>query len=202
MSVPSDPSHPPTQPSGGSDDARQPAGSARDRRRTRRANEQPDRREKGHRRLSRAGIGRRRTDQAADGTDGAERRRTATLHEQRERWAEVRRWMSRHDLDPFLELLERLAKAAFGPASTVMPHVRRSGGQRYLVFVVDAACPEAATNYEGFLPLERAFWTAYATIPKPAAASFVVAVRPARGWCRSEALMPLFTHFAAPEQLT
>jgi hypothetical protein len=202
MSVPSDPPLPPNEPTGGSEEARQPARGSRDRRQSRRADETPDRREESHRRQSRAGRGRRHSDQAADGADAAERRRTPTLHEQRRRWAEVRRWMRSHDLEPFLELLERLAKVAFGPASTVMPHVRRSRGQRYLVFVVDAACPEAATNYEGFLPLERAFWTAYATVPKPPGASFVVAIRPARGWCRSEALMPLFTHFAAPEQIS
>ena len=202
MSVPSDPPRPPTGSPGESNDARQPVRGSRDRRRAHRTDEQPDRREVGRRRQSRAGIGRRHTDQAADGTNAAERRRPATLHEQRERWAEVRRWMRRHDLEPFRELLEQLARVAFGAASTVVPHVRRSRGRRYLIFVVDAACPEATTNYEGFLPLEQAFWTAYATVPKPAAASFVVAVRPARGWCRSEALMPLFTHFAAPEQLT
>jgi hypothetical protein len=200
MSVPSDPPSPPNEPSGGTADARKPERGTRDRRQARRAEEPADRRAGDGRRQSRTGRGRRRSDQAADGA--AERRRAPTLHEQRERWAEVRRWMRSHDLEPFHELLERLAQAAFGPASTVMPHVRRSRGQRYLVFVVDAACPEAATNYEGFLPLERAFWTAYATIPKPAAASFVVAVRPARGWCRSEALMPIFTPFAVPDQLT
>lgn len=201
MSAPSDPSRPSAESPGEPSDAREPVRGSRDRRQARRTGEQPDRREGGRRRKGRAGIGRRRTDQPQEGMDAAERRRTPTLQEQRERWAEVRRWMRRHDLEPFRDLLERLAKVAFGPASTVMPHLRRSHGRRYLVFVVDAACPEAATNYEGFLPLERAFWTAYATIPKPPAA-FVVAIRPARGWCRSEALMPIFTQFAAPEQVT
>ncbi|HEU4631519.1 MAG TPA: hypothetical protein VFS08_17325 [Gemmatimonadaceae bacterium] len=201
MSVPPDPPRPPTGPSGDADDGRESLGGARDRRHARRAGAHADRRAGGHRRHSRAGTGRRQTDHPTDGSDPAERRRTPTLHEQRARWAEVRRWMRQHDLDPFRDLLERLARAAFGPAATVMPHLRRSRGQRYLIFVVDAACPEAATNYAGFLPLERAFWTAYATIPKPVAA-FVVAVRPARGWCRSEALMPLFTQFAVPEQIT
>jgi hypothetical protein len=157
------------------------------------------------RRSGRHGLGRRRGDHP--GTDAesgkrrasADRRRVRTIGEQRRQWAEVRRWVKRHDLEPFRELLERLAQVAFGPAATVMPHLRRSRGRDYLVLVVDAACPEAGTNYADFLPLERAFWTAYATIPKPANTAFVVAVRPARGWCRSEALMPLFAQITAPD---
>jgi len=160
------------------------------------------RQEEAPRRRSRRGMGRRTDDQvlAADGRPQAagERRRSRTLAEQRAQWAEVRRWVARAEVEPFRELLERLAQVAFGPAATVMPHLRRSRGRKYLAFVVDAACPEAGTNYADFLPLERAFWTAYATVPKPAA-SFMVAVRPARGWCRSEALMPLFTQFTTPE---
>jgi hypothetical protein len=48
-------------------------------------------------------------------------------------------------------------------------------------------------DYGAFLPRERAFWTAYAQVPKPDVA-LAVAVRPARGWCRAEALAPFFTH--------
>ena len=96
--------------------------------------------------------------------------------------------------------LDKLAKAAFGSDATVVPHLRRYGKRPFLLFVVDAACPEACTHYEAFLPLERAFWTAYATVPKPNAA-FGVAVRPARGWCRAEALMPLFASMQASEYL-
>ena len=161
-----------------------------------RADEPERRRKPAPRRRSRAGLGRRTDDQ--DGGTRGERRRERTLSEQRAQWSEIRRWMARTELEPFRQLLERLAQVAFGPAATVMPHLRRSRGRKYLAFVVDAACPEAGTNYADFLPLERAFWTAYATIPKPASA-FMVAVRPARGWCRAEALMPLFAQLSAPE---
>ena len=49
-----------------------------------------------------------------------------------------------------------------------------------------------------FLPRERAFWTAYTLLVKPAHAPFVVAIRPARGWCRVEALAPMFCVLPAP----
>ena len=205
---PDRPPHPPIEASAAPGDLGAPGPDApvpsREAPRTRRARGEPDgtareRREKpAPRRRSRDGLGRRRGDQAAE---PGERRRARTLSEQRTQWAEVRRWVARNELEPFRDLLERLAQVAFGPAATVMPHLRRSRGKKYLAFVVDAACPEAGTNYAGFLPLERAFWTAYATIPKPAA-PFMVAVRPARGWCRAEALMPLFTQFATPEQIS
>jgi hypothetical protein len=58
---------------------------------------------------------------------------------------------------------------------------------------VDAADPSSVVQYDEFLPRERAFWTAYAQVVKPSAAKFIVAVRPARGWCRVEALSPLFS---------
>ena len=159
-----------------------------------------ERRHGGRRRAGRTGLGRRARDAAPAGQATAERRRTRTLADQRRQWAEVRRWVARHELEPFRDLVEQLAQAAFGSAATVMPHLRRSRGRQYLVMVVDAACPEAGTNYGGFLPMEQAFWTAYATIPKPTA-PFVVAVRPARGWCRAEALMPLYTTLQTPELL-
>ncbi|HEY0969998.1 MAG TPA: hypothetical protein VGE02_03365, partial [Gemmatimonadales bacterium] len=130
-----------------------------------------------------------------------DRRRARTLQEQREQWSDVSRWLRQNDLVEFRELVERLAQVVFGEAASVMPHLRRSRGHRYLVFVVDAACPEACTDYTAFLPMEQAFWTAYATIPKPAS-PFVVAVRPARGWCSSEALMPVFAQMKAPEEVT
>jgi hypothetical protein len=169
------------------------------------AAEVPPERRHGARRGGRRGVG-RRTDERSAGAATAQqptgdRRRERTLAEQREQWSEVSRWLRKHDLVEFRDLLERLAQAAFGEGATVMPHLRRSRGQRYLVFVVDAASPEACTDYEEFLPLERAFWTAYATLPKPSA-PFVVAIRPARGWWRSEALMPLFAQFQAPDQIT
>ena len=127
-------------------------------------------------------------------------RRDRTLGEQREYWSQVRRRLRDADLEPFAELLDKLAKAAFGSEANVVPHLRSYGSRPFLLFVVDAASPEACTHYEAFLPLERAFWTAYATIPKPDA-PFAVAVRPARGWCRAEALMPVFASMKASEYL-
>jgi hypothetical protein len=59
------------------------------------------------------------------------------------------------------------------------------------VFVVDAADPTANVDYSVFLEREQTFWTAYAHVPKPDV-PFAVAIRPARGWCRSEALAPFF----------
>ena len=43
---------------------------------------------------------------------------------------------------------------------------------------------------------------AYAQIVKPVGARFMVAVRPARGWCRVEALAPLFSTMQPPEIVT
>ena len=159
-----------------------------------------ERRHGGRRRAGRAGLGRREEDAPPAGVAMGERRRYRTLADQRRQWAHVRRWMARHDLEEFRDLVERLAQAAFGEAATVMPHLRRSRGRQYLVLVVDAACPEAGTNYGAFLPMEQAFWTAYASLPKPPS-PFVVAVRPARGWCRAEALMPVYTTLQTPEYL-
>lgn len=164
----------------------------------------PERRQE-TRREGRGGVGRRADERAAGSATSqrptGDRRRERTLAEQREQWSLVSGWLRRHGLVEFRDLLERLAQATFGEEATVMPHLRRSHGRQYLVFVVDAASPEACANYDDFLPLERAFWTAYGTIPKPPSA-FVVAIRPARGWWRSEALMPLFAQFQAPEHLT
>lgn len=176
-----------------------PAARARDEKLAERRDRVPRR----GRRTGRDGLGRRRGDRSAGAAaEGLpDRRRARSLAEQRRQWAEVRRAVARAELEPFRELVQRLAQVAFGPAATVMPHLRRSRGRQYLVLVVDAACPEATTNYADFLPMERAFWTAYATVPKPPAA-FVVAVRPARGWCRSEALMPLFTQFGTADVVT
>ena len=47
----------------------------------------------------------------------------------------------------------------------------------------------------------KAFWTAYAHVPKPDV-PFAVAIRPARGWCRSEALAPLFAFLPTVEDAT
>ena len=109
------------------------------------------------------------------------------------RRAAVKRAITRQRLEDFHHTLNGLAVAVFGEQATVVPHLRTSAGREWLTFVVDAADPVSVVQYEDFLPRERAFWTAYAQIVKPAGAKFVVAVRPARGWCRVEALSPLFS---------
>ena len=110
-------------------------------------------------------------------------------------------YVARHRLQLFQRALAGLAVAAFGPDATVVAHLRQSGRTRRLTFVVDAASPEAGLDYAAFLPLERAFWTAYAHMPKPDV-PMVVAVRPARGWCRAEALAPFFVHLRTPDDAT
>jgi hypothetical protein len=102
-------------------------------------------------------------------------------------------YVSRHRLETFHQALTVVAAAAFGPDATVVPHLRRNGRRMQLVFVVDAADPVATVDYAAFLPREQAFWTAYANLPKPDV-PFGVAVRPARGWSRLEALAPLFAY--------
>jgi hypothetical protein len=109
------------------------------------------------------------------------------------RRAAVKRAITRQRLEDFHETLNGLAVAVFGQQATVVPHLRASSGREWLTFVVDAADPVSIVQYEDFLPRERAFWTAYAQVVKPTGAKFVVAVRPARGWCRVEALSPLFS---------
>ncbi|MHB1223890.1 MAG: hypothetical protein ACYC2G_07585 [Gemmatimonadaceae bacterium] len=125
-----------------------------------------------------------------------ERRQERQLKERRGYWAEVRREVDRLKLEPFLDVVTRLAQFSFGPSATAMPHLRGRGSRRHMIIIVDAAHPEAITSYDAFEPLERQFWTAYGTIAKPAAA-VAVAVRPARGWMRSEGKAPLFTQFGS-----
>jgi hypothetical protein len=110
-------------------------------------------------------------------------------------------YVARHRLEPFYRALGGLAIAVFGPEATVVPHLRRDGRSKRLVFVVDAASPEATVDYASFLPLEQAFWTAYAHVPKPDL-PLGVAIRPARGWCRTEALAPFFVHLPTPGDAT
>jgi hypothetical protein len=105
--------------------------------------------------------------------------------------SDAAQYVARHRLEPFHRALYGLAIAVFGDEATVVPHMRTIGGRRRLTFVVDAADPAAGVDYEQFVPRERAFWTAYAHVPKPEI-PFIVAIRPARGWCRVEALAPLF----------
>ncbi len=114
----------------------------------------------------------------------------------------VQRAVTRQRLEDFHATLGGLAVAVFGEQATVVAHLRRSADRDLLTFVVDAADPVSVVQYEDFLPRERAFWTAYAQIVKPAGAQFIVAVRPARGWCRVEALAPLFSIMPPPEYVT
>lgn len=102
-------------------------------------------------------------------------------------------YVARHRLEPFHEALAGLAVAVFGPDATAVPHLRREGTRRRLTFVIDAADPSASVDYAQFLPRERSFWTAYAHVPKPNV-PFTVAIRPSRGWCRTEALAPFFAY--------
>ena len=109
------------------------------------------------------------------------------------RRAAVKRAIARHRLEDFHQMLSGLAVAVFGEQATVVAHLRTSSGREWLTFFVDAADPASVVQYEEFLPRERAFWTAYAQIVKPVGARFIVAIRPARGWCRVEALAPMFS---------
>jgi hypothetical protein len=109
------------------------------------------------------------------------------------RRAAVSRAIGRLRLEDFQNTLSGLAIAVFGEQATVVPHLRTSSGREWVTFVVDAADPASVVQYEEFLPRERAFWTAYAQVMKPVGVHFMVAVRPARGWCRVEALAPLFS---------
>jgi hypothetical protein len=128
------------------------------------------------------------------------RRRVVTSSDRNPR-TDVAQYIARHRLEPFHRALYGLAVAVFGPDATVVPHIRTVGGKRRLTFVVDAADPTAGYDYGTFLPRERAFWTAYAHVPKPDL-PFVVAVRPARGWCRIEALAPMFAFMPTSAQET
>ena len=105
----------------------------------------------------------------------------------------VSRAIGRYRLEDFQSTLGGLAIAVFGHQATVVAHLRVASGREYVTFVVDAADPASVVQYDDFLPREQAFWTAYAHIAKPVGAQFMVAVRPARGWCRVEALAPLFS---------
>ena len=118
------------------------------------------------------------------------------------RRAAVKRAISRHRLGDFHEKLSGLAVAVFGQQATVVAHLRVSSGREWLTFVIDAADPASVVQYKEFLPREQAFWTAYAQLVKPAGAQFMVAVRPARGWCRVEALAPLFSMMQPPDSYT
>ena len=118
------------------------------------------------------------------------------------RRAAVTRAIGKHRLEDFHKTLGGLAVAVFGEQATVVAHLRAASGREWLTFVVDAADPTSVLQYEEFLPRERAFWTAYAQVVKPPGVQFMVAIRPARGWCRVEALAPLFSMLQPADVVT
>ena len=128
---------------------------------------------------------------AAAGEERPERRRRRVLGVERNPRVAAAQYVARHRLEAFERALGGLAVAVFGSEATVVPHLRANGNRQHLVFVVDAADPSANVDYAAFLPREQTFWTAYAHVPKPDV-PFAVAIRPARGWCRTEALAPFF----------
>lgn len=135
------------------------------------------------------------------GGAGERRRRRPVGDAARNPRVEAAQYVARHRLEGFHRALIALAGTVFGPEASVVAHLRTEGRQRRLVFVVDAADPSALVDYAGFLPREQAFWTAYAHVPKPDL-PFGVAVRPARGWCRTEALAPLFAFMPTLDDAT
>jgi len=118
------------------------------------------------------------------------------------RRAAVGRAIGRYRLEDFQNTLTGLAIAVFGQQATVVAHLRTASGRQWITFVVDAADPMSVVQYEDFLPREHAFWTAYAQLSKPIGVQFIVAIRPARGWCRVEALAPLFSMLQPPTEIT
>ncbi len=126
-------------------------------------------------------------------SDRPERRRRRVLGSAHNPRIAAAQFVARHRLEPFVRAIGGLAESVFGPDATVMPHLRADGRKQRLTFIVDAADLRAGVDYSEFLPKERAFWTAYAQIPKPDV-PFAVAIRPARGWCRTEALAPFFAY--------
>ncbi|HEX5075194.1 MAG TPA: hypothetical protein VFW03_18405 [Gemmatimonadaceae bacterium] len=118
------------------------------------------------------------------------------------RRAAVGRAIGRHRLEDFRNTLTGLAVDVFGQQATVVAHLRSSSGREWVTFVIDAADPMSVTRYEDYVTRERAFWTAYSQVTKPVGVQFIVAIRPARGWCRVEALAPLFSTLQPPDALT
>ncbi len=135
------------------------------------------------------------------GGDRPERRRRRVIGAERNPRVVAAQYVARHRLEPFERALAGLAISVFGPEATVVPHLRTNGRRQQLTFVVDAADPSANVDYAAFLPREQTFWTAYAHVPKPDV-PFAVAIRPARGWCRSEALAPFFAFLPTAEDAT
>ena len=130
------------------------------------------------------------------GDERPDRRQRRVIGLERNPRVAAAQYVAHHRLEAFERALGGLAVAVFGAEATVVPHLRANGRRQQLVFVVDAADPSANVDYSAFLPREQTFWTAYAHVPKPDV-PFTVAIRPARGWCRSEALAPFFAFLPA-----
>jgi hypothetical protein len=137
-------------------------------------------------------------DPPPEATPADRRRRRVVTSAERNPRTDVAQYIARHRLEPFHRAVFGLAVAVFGADATVVPHFRTVHGKKRLTFVVDAADPTATLDYSAFLPREHAFWTAYAHVPKPDL-PMLVAVRPARGWCRTEALAPFFAFMPTAE---
>ena len=146
-----------------------------------------ERRKNPRRAGSRVAAGRR----DGESRSAADRRREFDRAARLKRRTALRKFIDKHELSAFGLVLAQLAHNVFGPRATVVAHIRRHEGQEYLAYVVDAADPSAAVRYDAFMPRERTFWSLFAAMPKPQA-PIAVAVRPARGWCRVEALAALF----------
>lgn len=144
-------------------------------------------RRKSTRRTGRSALGRR----SGESRSTDERRRQYDRHTRVKRRTALQKFIEQHDLQMFGDVLAQLAHTVFGPRASVVAHLRRHEGAEYVAYVVDAADPTATVRYDAFLPRERTFWSLFASLPKPQA-PFAVAVRPARGWCRVEALAPVF----------
>lgn len=140
-------------------------------------------------------------DRPSAGPDRPDRRARRLPGAMRNPRVEAAQFVARHRLGDFERTLYGLAVSVFGEEASVVAHLRQSHGKPQLTFVVDAADPTAGVDYAAFLPREEAFWTAYAHVPKPSM-PFAVAIRPARGWCRTEALAPLFAFLPAIEDAT
>ncbi len=137
---------------------------------------------------------------APGSSDRPERRRRRVLGSDANPRIAAAQHVARHRLEPFQRALAGLAVSVFGAEATVVAHLRADGRRQRLTFVVDAADPHATVDYAQFLPREQAFWTAYAQLQKPDL-PFAVAIRPARGWCRSEALAPLFAYLPTSDEV-
>lgn len=139
------------------------------------------------RRTTRTALGRR----DGESKSAAERRRDYDRAARLKRRTALQKFIDQHELGTFGQILSQLSTTVFGPRANVVAHLRRHGDAVYVAYVVDAADPSAAVRYDSFLPRERTFWSLFSALPKPQA-PFAVAVRPARGWCRVEALAPMF----------